>query len=502
MEQEQFENHIQNKFDNFNPGIDNDALWNNIEQQLPQKRNKRGIIWWFLGLLLLVSCGYFGFNSLYNQNAKDVISSSESLKINEVVDYENYLKAQDDLEDIDIKNKEQKEPLVSDSNGSDEKSNANEISSEEKIEKSNSIQKSQKEDTDILGSELSAIELQNSVSNVIENIESNNFENNIAHSTSDYSANKSLDEGRSQSKSIESEISNINGLDDSQIGQAKKLDKLLDISMNSNLLDYERELSLLDLQPRLLNKKVTKSEPRIDLELSASAYLLQRILSKGESANEDIYDEYQSILEQSETPLEAFQFDGGIRYHVNSKWMIRLGANYWSLQEKSMNRVVGQEEVTVNDVIIETVYLPDTVVYVSGSTQVESSFDRDIKRYNRHRSISGSIDLFYKSYISDKFGLNVGVGYEKSFWVRHDGYMQDLGEMEYDLELDMDTRFKDSSQDFLKMGVELVWTTNEKIQFITGLNSKLHLTSWNEKTVILNKKYNLFGVKIGILYNF
>ena len=520
MEYKQFEEGLNSKFENFQPDINDDAIWAQVEPRLEKKDRK--FTWFYLFGFM----GIIAFTALYfyssNDSAIEILSQHTETESESLLEKASVIRDNKDINlemeeaKIDLVKSPQKIIQINDLEANDLEANDLDgknlkVNSTQDLNKiiELSIVDNQKKDNVLTNKEESF----KSISPKIDHKETNLFEGGKELSDQNVSINNSThhveDSKETLQQRVQQEIVSNPTNDDfantNSINKINELELLTNLSLHNSLLEEPRGIQKLTLTTQLSNQsgiiekeKLEKFDPRWSVGLASSIFLMETNYGLMDGADDNLLD----LRKASENSLEAFQFDLFMRYRFHQKWSTSFGINFSQINESSLNAIQGNEDVIIEDTIIGIVQYEDRIDYLMGDLTTKRSYSTLIQRYNTHRSISAPVQIFYHYKIKDRIFLDIGLGYEFNLWSSHNGFEIDLDYTEYPLSIDSDQRFKSKTMNYGLFTGRCTYGVSNSMNLYLGLHSKLAVNGIYNDASSIQKRFHLIGLKAGMEFNF
>lgn len=455
------EKHIQNSFDNFQPELDNDEIWANIEPRLKKKKKRRFLILWFLaGLGLLL--GLF-----FKKKDKAIATTIQE----ETVRSTNEAPAM-------IEDEESNKALIT------EKGNkttyANSKNKAKKQGKASKFKKEKQKKTNKKG--LSKV--------------TKNLANEVAKKANE--APNAADDKieKTQANPLENK-----GGRDAEV-QKITTQNLADIVLNSVDNKEEKAKKKKAKQPKQKKKKRKKGKWKVYSQIALAPVYALGGLSKKSTYN--VGNVLLADRRETESYVDAFSGQYQLQFKSSKGFLIVGGLEYLQINEKYYTKEVDvQEEFILGTVGVVENALGQTIETIEGQKLRTTTKVVERKIYNNYHyfNVPFGIGGVWEKEQYD-FKLFGGVQYHLYF--HFDGTI--LNELANPIELtDRDTYSYESVFN-KKMGLSL-WLSgeytrpiNERLSWLIAPKIRLPVTSiTNEEYPLAQRQYS-FHLNLGVNY--
>jgi len=412
--------HINSTFDTFLPELDNNEIWNNIEPKLKKKKDRKIILWFLFGGLLIVS----GLFYLSSDSASELISENEVKR------------------KLSLTDKRQDAVLDRNQTADSMKATKEESSEDPLLEKKNEFVK-----VPISSMEL-VTENSSSLSNdqIIKVIEDNKSQKRLNASIDNETSLKNLENVKNPTKirkPISSILVNKKDLDITNNRKASSgiIDE--DLSKENNFQDHGYNLSsiaVLEVNSGL-NKQLLKvpirnfSSPQLESGFRAPRESRKRVKPSKKS-------KWQSQVQFSLAAIygiEGFSTRGdadiSLLNHRNqfTSQQLSFGANFkYVLEHKNgLMLIGGLDFMQLNEKIFQDVEESETTTELIDVSVTENAQGEIINREQDFREVTYVIKtrlLYHNQYRF--FNIPIGVGYSSKFGK---GRLKYIGGLDYNL---------------------------------------------------------------------
>jgi len=465
MLNQDFEIYIKENLESAKTSWDKEAMWIDIEKELPKKEKKKSWLFFLLGFLLLSSILYIVIENYNKDRPKiEVIIDNDSALAQDVNIEETPLNIQSDNTELnkkDIADLNSGNILISDNKTIIEKSILTHKSNNKKEIKVTQPTNRNKNKATIVSvdkKEIKVIQDSQTVSDVSQTTLNSNSETNLI------------------SRESIALLGAIKKLDQQSIGLIKPFIRV--------------ELSLNFVQPKEII--VVKNQiPRFSISLMGSGGLLSKRM---DGNNEELL----ALRTTSEKPLEAVGVNLLFNYEINSNLFLRSGLDYRTITEKTNNEI---EEVDIRSVQSDSAIIYN---FSNGNTsfgfgELESRTTRINQhiRYPKHHFINVPLHIGYQNNLAKNLKVNLYSGPVFNIAHAFDGDVinaenQFTGEENIDLQKSSLLYAVD-----LGAGINYGFTNNWGLNL--GFNYRLATSKFSLDESVY-QSYNIMEFQLGLFY--
>ncbi len=553
MSYKDFEEHLGDKLRNRSGDeVDNSAMWDKLEAELPvKKKRRRFIFWWPIGVAVILLGGFLlTQENIYLGQEKNTSISEVVQKIDDVTPSLN--DEESDLTNAKIETKKNRVlPVNADvSNDVNESQNLSEVlisnESAKKVIKVNEVTvernpdvlkadenlRKQRENNDVTARRSEATlcnENQELISTVLPGIENevrknlntqdenqNNVEvgdaekklNKISETTTS-SMGKEMGEEVMHDKSEVKGNSGENNSTDENNSTVKLNENQPVIPEPKDLKNHQDDIGKISKSPEQSktgnttvaskpnqeDEKVTKDNTyaRWGLGLAFGYYIPKAQYGGNDN---DLID----LRVQIEDPLEAIEGALSVSYNFSERWSISSGISFSKINQEAFNTRQSIRDLP-GEIIIGQVNTVDGSYYITEPGMVPHNVVSTYRRYVSYSSLAIPVQVHYGNKFKNRWGIIADAGFEYSLKAWQSGYEQDLNGVEYNLSTDTLTRLNDRSSNYLLLGLRLQYFVSTNMNFHVGGQSKFSVSDLYQ-TNAFQKRYFLPGLTSGFTINF
>ena len=506
---DKFEQFIKNKLDNYEMEIDPDLLFEQIEDKRNMEGNHRSDndSWKLFLLLFLICSGAFVYSNFSKTNPK--IHAQISLSQQELISHQTKSikpsakdNAVESLSKTIKVNKHKtllKHNIVSTPiNKQIDVSNVvvshqtveNQTSDIITIEKS-SIQESTTKDADVF---LKMPTNYKSIGNSID--QSKNIFQLIGNY--DQASHDSKDNKDTEIEQVESSI-----IDEVKKEQLQKVVVLNPLKKDQEVIDHDNN-ALADLPVANIKKRWFTHQ----ISIYGGASLVGRTIDYKEKANGLVYNDviqeqsYLNARDKNEKQLEAVT--AGFKYILEhrSGIFVGTGVEYLRIAEKldyQYSEFVTKSEERFRKSIDKDGGL--SVESAGFDVEVKEQIDYRANAYNYHHFVQVPIFLGYQKQIN-RWAVYVQSGLNVNLSLRSNGMMISPDLKVVDMKYAEEPFFKDNAGLSVQAGIGVRYTTFSGLNIFVEHNNQYFLNSMSSESNVLDQKYQLTGLKVGLGFSF
>ncbi len=516
MDLRQFEHQSRNKFQEFEPSIDNDKMWDAIESQIPSEDNtdRRSFASWSLFLILGIMIAGIAYTLSSNIEQEQVSKNIEHEQLINSIEQQQGLNSlvQQQVQELSSNEQKQAQGL---SSAEQVRKISNEQEQEASIEKVPEPVIGTKESTEvrIVHSDEQVVEYSQTIPASNRTLLTRSTDNIDAKSlsTNDVTeAHKVESDARRHGQNFVGFSSDVNA---SETAETVESFSLLP-ALSSILYGPEKEVPFLHLSTTKFRKEAVKrienKKERVHFaSVSASIMMASPSYFPYESS---AYDKLVDLRRGAETPLETIDLRLSYGYYITKRFHIRTGLSFMQLTERSLHQFI-IADTNFESVTIANIHGPNgSVTPVPAEVLVTRETMHTNERFNVHRSWNVPVLAAYALPLSKSLALEMAAGYEFNLAMSHTGFQLDLfpnlfGEedyltREYDISEDMDKHFLAKNSNRILVEGRLLYDLRNKLSVNAGFMYKHELAGLHVEEAPLRKKYNYLGLTAGLRYQF
>ena len=523
MDLKQFEDKLNNKFKDYEPLVDGMKIWDNIEDQLPQPKEKKRFLWmWFLIPVLIFVLGYQLIDFTGTENAA-IVNQTQVSSINQDTDTEKLSAVPAETKKFEI---EQDLTVVntpsqrSNINASKAQASANQVSKAQLNTTAANLSASplanagvDKKGTTVntlpqpSNSNQAVTKTKNNLGGNLELAAGSVVAENVVSEKEFPAENKIFKKAENQAAKINEEIVLA---EDTQVIETGKLSEPLVEEVNKSLPTASEPV---DKEPVIEEQKTVETEkaqiaPKNaeSRKFIASSSLATTVTVFGAMRSFiNVTPEQQGLIDKKsdvEKSLETIQFGLDYERTFTERWSFTTGLRLWQYNRSSEHAVVNITQELM-PTLTETNHLPDgsvqTIIEDVNTTVTENY---DAVRFQKYRSLSVLALMNYKIYSGKKATIDLGAGAEFSLLGTQTGYELNTETTEYLMTEDADNRYKKRSGDYLVLRLRSLIDLNDQWTWSLGLESKYGLNGIQQDGLGYNQKFNFLGIQTGFNYTF
>ena len=440
MNLEHFENRLNKKFEDFQPNVDDDAIWNNIESHLPGNEKRRRFFWILFGVLLfLVFVSVFAFNSLNDANIDEQKVAKEDME-------KLATDPNDPLVELSESTLESIQNNIKDGMSAQGQEQASELISDQFAERLKLVEErlddllsKASQDSPVMATEINEdlVELEaNPIADVL-----------------------------SETEQMPSFLSPIQLLDRKRISFSSEL----------NFAEFPLQANFTELIAVKDGSKKFSNGLHVGI-----SYLKPMISRSSLEGDMDLLD----LRTSAENTFEALQTEVLFEYGISRSFSFLAGVRYMMNNWQSVH-VLCEEELNEEQGLRYTL--------ITKTTQ---------SRIGRDHVLSIPFILNYKLGSPDKWRINFSLGYEHSIYANSAGFEIDREGIEYDINSDAEDRYKSTFGSFVVSRISVLYPIGNSCDLSFGLDGKLSITGITNENALIGKSYNYYGMNVGVIKQF
>jgi len=488
QEYQQFEDHIQKKFDAITHTTDDDKIWANVKADLDQeKKKKRVIAFWLLGSLASICIISFFFLNKGAANVaatESIIKSEKIAQDSKIHSNANTIKDKLETENDIFKNQINLENQASTSEASTLAASTNTKPNTHSRQAQSATQAAQNIFNKPSAIETKSLPSQNPILNINQNpiVQKSTVQTSTVQTPNTaQKKNKPSDKILKPTEKIIFNtvlITNPNGL-----------------PQKTNYVEGQnRGIPLLDTPisqiPQVVEKVVENNSPWVlSLSTGVQKPFVSYTQANGTAENLAFKDEIQR-------PLEALSTDLDIGYKINKRWMLKCGIRYMELHNASSYNF---EESSL-EIEEDWSYTSASAVHVT--TETTTNTNTQVERYSAIRSLSFQTKASFLMIEKNQFSMGLGMGIDIPFWSQQTGIVHDDYKIDYDTKEDVSERYKMGLSPMVLSELAFGYKLNSNWQLSLTVDYRYSLNNITTTHALVHERYNFLGLKFGTLIHF
>lgn len=234
----------------------------------------------------------------------------------------------------------------------------------------------------------------------------------------------------------------------------------------------------------LVNFESLKKETEVFEQLGALHFDLAYYQSAIVHQSKVTQNELLTLRSEAESSFEALQLGMMYEYPL-SKRLSLIGGLRYMLNNWESTHVLCEEETSEEQGL--------RYIQITKTT---------ISRIGKDHVVSIPLLINYSKPLGQKFEVDLALGYEHSFYATHSGFEIDLEGIEYDIDKDEEDRYNGHMGSYALARFGFRYSLSAQTDFRFGLETKLGLNDFQNDNVLVNKKYNYYGLNVGVIRQF
>jgi len=439
MKYDNFEKNLRMKFKSYQPGLDESALWSEIESALPQKPNRRKyfVILFLIGFgLATFSLNYLNSNDSYIDSIikKDIISD----------EYEN----------------KALEPKIAAAQFNNIAYNNSKSSTKLATQKHPSKNK-----------ERTNINLKNT-STILNSVKFDKVE-------------------APQNESHNKFVNKLSAFENRTKEIPKIIIEKLESPMSTSALPITN--TYLVLKEKEIGKKTRKMHIKEHSPWSSDFKIGIGTISSLYSGDYPLIN----LRETNETNLESYSGTINLDYALSKHWSLSIGASYLYHSSSNLVNTTSSETIILQDTIA-IINSSNSAQIIAGPREFLVTNSQSHLRIQRSQQLFLPLVLTYSGNLIDKWKYQFGAGYGLSVLSDYSGIVQELSAISYDLSFDSENRLRKRGSDKLILQTNFVKNLGNAVQVNFGLSYLHDLQGRYVKTNTIQKKSHGLQLSGGI----
>ena len=467
MELQNFEKSMHQKFQDFQPEVNDLKIWDGIESQIPKQKKRRPIFWLFwIGLPTILFCSFYfiinycpSANNNYLQTIEgENLQNSSSIKIS-INEEGNDLKSGNN-EALEI-GKVKKEVLKGDKKITHESSNID-LKQKPKVAYANA--KNINNNLEVTGSQivqksdLSKLTVNNDLIYTKQEVK----DNIVLKKEIGFNSDKEIFGKKSPIKSNSQRKAKMN------FSILPIISSYTKVTSSASLVGPHLDQRIFDPKNSLREFKTYKF---LGIQLGYAKMFINH-----QSNNPDLLN----IRKATETPLDQINLSLYYKLKFSNRISLLTGLNLWQATWHSIYSSSSEEVLSLN------------------FQQITRTREVTYKKYGVDRALSIPLQLGFDFVQRPSFHANVGIGYEFNLIGSHKGYEFDLNGQEYFIDDDIENRFQDKSGNYLLLQLGLGYNLNKHTLLNINFGYKHGLNAFQTQASLSKKTYKFLGLNAGI----
>jgi hypothetical protein len=200
--------------------------------------------------------------------------------------------------------------------------------------------------------------------------------------------------------------------------------------------------------------------------------------------SDEVNSELLSLRSDAESSYEALQLGIMYEYPLSKHFSLSGGIRYMLNNWESKHVLC--EEQTLEEQGLRFNQVTKTTISRIGTDHI----------------FSLPLLINFTNDLGSKLKVDFAIGYEHSISAKHQGFEIDPEGVEYDIQLDTEGRYKNIMGSYVLGRLGLRYAFADKTDFRFGLESKMGLTNFQSDFVSVSKKYNYYGLNVGVIRQF
>ncbi len=467
MEFNEFEKGLSDKFEHYNPLVDNDKIWASLEESLDKP--KVSLAKYLAGILvfLAIISGCIIYYSMDNQTTKDAFSKDA---LNPSVKQEASIQA------------------VKDVNGPGKASLSH-------VKPSKVIDRQVKDQEQLILKE--EITTKNARKDLNLNTAKNLRGSTVNIDLNPAVATRSQSETYMQSKVVDPSIV---GPNKSNTSRSTLVLNPLDATKSEQLKIANRTLAFNSFVLNPLKDRQSKDRAKTNAVQMFAGIYANQIISNASTNQGTSLQAKRSLAERHDA---AYQLGLQYSFALNNHFSLFTGLSYLRNQTEFIQQTSLEETFHEDDYLIETKTLMDgTIEEIRGPALITRTTHRVDHYFNTHEQLSIPLGLQYHLKPMSRLSLSSGIAIAIPVFFQLDGYELEADDSIYDLSVDAASRYKKTGSFSLNLTSNLNYLFTNSWAIQAGLSAQYGLNSFNTNQAIVTKKQHLLGVTLGLTHNF
>jgi len=444
MNQEQLEKKMQDAYQNYSPQLDQSEMWSEIDRALGEEPRKKKTLLWFFLSILFIGCNLFFINN-YKQNEEKISTPINSQK-----------------------------ELTSDTKKLDTPYNSNK--KKEVLLKTNSTIESEVHS----GQSMSVIEKPEEKNfDALINIEGNNSKVTISP----------IREVRNLEKSVTQNTIALTRKSSSNI-IVDQLEKIPSLQFGLTRIVNEYKLAIS-------NNSIENIEEDENSPWNLNIGMSYGMVSSDFVSNDAMGDDIINLQKNNVNDDHLLSMDGTLLFDLHPNWSIGFGFDYNRIVTNGLYTSSSQYNTTLTDTVL-IIYNATGKTIEYGPREFVVKSTKTYRRFNKYHQILAPIKIQYQNSLNDKWGYQLVAGYAFSLWSKNKGFDQELNDMEYSIDTDVDQRIRKSKHQKLIFGTHMTRSFMHEGEFYIGIQYVKDLNGIYNNNYLIQKKMNALQIKAGI----
>ena len=483
MDYKDFENKMQEYFQQFSPEVNEEAIWAAVEEQLPE-RKKSNYLLLFLMVGTVIMVGWLGntFMDKYSEfeqisNNSEVLQPTINAQISEGV-----LVSEETINHKEVSISGTEKPVL---DQVQEELHAKTVMAETVARLSRARIDSVTEETEVY------LRDQTVISSQLADIQANRIsEAGMENVRSEFRETMKpvlQGLGAQSEKDVTDEKKEFQG---PEIDVAEIEEKSLPVQeAQLILIETEEESHIEDfntLQVEDVVEEAAEKSNKFSFKLGGSySTVMTSYTADGPGA------QLMALSQSIERPLESLRGDLQSRIKLGKHWQVGVGISFSRLTESAIHGMRASDT--------------NTIEMMEGTTHTSSTVIREttskVQRFRIYNRLSLPLSVIYSGDFTDRIGYELEGGFILGMWSRVQGYELNLDGTEYDLDSDMEERVNSENVNELLFGGRLTYEFSNKLKVYGGVVYSYGLSNVYASDYLITKRYDLLGLSGGLIYN-